>query len=67
VEIFIGLKKGTLETLIKSRADASAVANSAYPQTLQELDHLTWKGIVHQDVKPENILYVSQPDGQYQF
>jgi serine/threonine protein kinase len=34
---------------------------------LQALDCIAWKGIVHRDVKPENILYISQGDGQYQF
>lgn len=67
VEIFMGLKEGTLESLIESGADASAIADSAFPQMLQALDCIAWKGIVHRDVKPENILYISQPDGQYQF
>jgi serine/threonine protein kinase len=63
----MGLKEGTLESLVESGVDASAVANSAFPQMLQALDCIAWKGIVHRDVKPENILYISQPDGQYQF
>jgi serine/threonine protein kinase len=63
----MGLKEGTLESLVESGADASALANSVFPQMLQALNCITWKGIVHRDVKPENILYVSQPDGQYQF
>jgi serine/threonine protein kinase len=63
----MGLKEGTLESLVESRADASAVANLVFPQMLQALDCIAWKGIVHRDVKPENILYVSQPDGQHQF
>jgi serine/threonine protein kinase len=62
----MGLKEGTLESLVESGADAPAVANSAFPQMLQALDCIAWKGIVHRDVKPENILYGSQPDGQYQ-
>ncbi|KAH8598558.1 kinase-like domain-containing protein [Bisporella sp. PMI_857] len=67
VEIFMGLKEGTLESLVGSGADAVAVANSVFPQMLQALDRIAWEGIVHRDVKPENILYISQPDGQYQF
>jgi serine/threonine protein kinase len=63
----MGLKEGTLESLVESGADASAVANSVFPQMLQALDCIAWKGIVHRDVKPENILYISQPNGQYQF
>ena len=63
----MGLKEGTLESLIESGADAFAVANSVFPQMLQALDCIAWKGIVHRDVKPENILYISLPDGQYQF
>jgi serine/threonine protein kinase len=67
VEIFMGLKEGTLESLVESGADASAIANSVFPQMLQALDCIAWKGIIHRDVKPENILYILQPGGQYQF
>ncbi|KAI4119822.1 MAG: hypothetical protein LQ338_007227, partial [Usnochroma carphineum] len=67
VEIFMGLKEGTLESLVESGVDTSGVAYSVFPQMLQALDCIAWKGIVHRDVKPENILYVSQLDGQYQF
>jgi serine/threonine protein kinase len=63
----MGLKKGNLESLVESGVDVSAVANSVFPQMLQALDCIAWKGIVHRDVKPENILYIPQPDGQYQF
>jgi serine/threonine protein kinase len=63
----MGLKEGTLESLVETGVDASAVANSVFPQMLQALDCIAWKGIVHRDVKPENILYISQPGGQYQF
>ena len=63
----MGLKEGTLESLVESGADASAVAYSVFPHMLRALDCLDWKGIIHRDVKPENILYVTQPGGQYQF
>ena len=36
-------------------------------QTTTRAPFLAWKGIIHRDVKPENILYISQPGGQYQF
>jgi serine/threonine protein kinase len=62
----MGLKEGTLESLIES-GSCPLVADSVFYQMLQALDCLAWKGIVHRDVKPENILYVSQPSGQYQF
>jgi serine/threonine protein kinase len=53
--------------LVESGANASAIANSVFPQMLQALDCIAWKGIIHRDVKPENILYISQLGGQYQF
>ena len=63
----MGLKEGTLESLVNRGVDPSTIAKSVFPQMLQALDCIAWKGIVHRDVKPENILYVSHPDGQYQF
>jgi serine/threonine protein kinase len=63
----MGLKDGTLESLVRSGAEASAVARSAFPQMLQALDCIAWMGIIHRDVKPENILYVRHPDGHHQF
>jgi len=63
----MGLKEGTLESLIESGVDAPTVADFVFPQILQALDCIAWKGIVLRDVKPENILYVSQLGGQYQF
>jgi len=59
--------KGTLEALVESGADTSVVANSVCPQILQALDHTAYKGIIHRDVKPENILYEPYPGGRYQF
>ncbi|KAI9674019.1 MAG: hypothetical protein M1829_003862 [Trizodia sp. TS-e1964] len=67
LEIFMGLEEGTLGSIVKSGVDASAIAESVFHQMLQALDCLAWKGIVNRDVKPENILFVSQPGGQYQF
>ena len=64
----MGLKEGTLESMVESRVGLpTSVADFVFPQMLQALDCLAYNGIVHRDVKPENILYVSQPGGQYQF
>ena len=63
----MGLKEGTLESLVESGANVIAVAESVFPQMLEALDRIAWGGIVHRDVKPENILYLSQPNGQWQF
>jgi serine/threonine protein kinase len=64
----MGLKEGTLESMVESGDGLpTSVADSLFPQMLQALDCLAYNGIVHRDVKPENILYVSQPGGQYQF
>jgi serine/threonine protein kinase len=64
----MGLKEGTLESLVESGSVLpTPVADSVFPQILKALDCLAYNGIVHRDVKPENILYVSQPGGQYQF
>jgi serine/threonine protein kinase len=63
----MSLKEGTLGSLVESGADTLVIANSVFPQMLRALDCIAWKGIIHRDVRPENILYISQPDGQYQF
>jgi len=64
----MGLKEGSSELLIESGgAIPESVANAVLFHMLQAIDCLANKGIVHRDVKPANILYVSQPDGQYQF
>jgi serine/threonine protein kinase len=64
----MGLKEGTLGSLVESGGGLPiSVADSVFPHMLQALDCLASNGIVHRDVKPENILYVSQPGGQYQF
>lgn len=64
----MGLKEGDLQSLILEKgADPKIVAKVAFPQMLQALDYISWKGIVHRDVKPLNILYITLPDGRYQF
>ena len=62
----MGLKEGTLESLVESRS-CPPIADSVFHHMLQALDCLASMGIVHRDVKPENILYISQPGDQYQF
>ena len=66
VEIFMGLKEGNLATLVTFRPQ-SQVADSVLKQMLQALDCLAVNSIIHRDVKPENILYTSLPEGQFEF
>ena len=64
----MGLKEGTLQSLIGGwEASVTDLAHSLFHQMLQALDCLAVNGIVHRDVKPENILYVSRPNAQYRF
>lgn len=64
----MGLKEGTLHSLIEHRGSLMAAgSDSVLYQMLQALDCLANLKIAHRDVKPENILYVSLPNGQFKF
>lgn len=68
VELFMGLKDGTLESLIHSECSVpmTSLAETVLHHILQAIDCLATHGIIHRDVKPENILYTSQ-QGKYHF
>ena len=55
------LKEGVLESLIKCECSVpmSNLAHTVFYHMLPAIDFLLIQGIIHQDVKPENILYVS--------
>jgi serine/threonine protein kinase len=65
----MGLKEGSLQSLIGSgcATPINDLGNSVFHHMLQALDFLARKGIIHRDVKPENILYVSREESQYVF
>jgi serine/threonine protein kinase len=63
IEIFMGLKEGTLESLFSSGISIANLERSVFHQMLQAIDYLAMRGIIHRDIKPENILYVSQSGG----
>ncbi|KAM5356570.1 hypothetical protein ACJ41O_003216 [Fusarium nematophilum] len=68
VEIFMGLKEGTLRSLVDSDCSVpiTDLAHTVLHHMLQALDRLAIEGIIHRDMKPENILYVSH-QGRYHF
>ncbi|KJZ69990.1 hypothetical protein HIM_10617 [Hirsutella minnesotensis 3608] len=67
VEIFMGLMQGTLESLVKSGISTPVIqlGECVFHQMLQAIDCLAFEGIIHRDVKPENILYVWQSSGYH--
>ncbi|KAF7544175.1 hypothetical protein G7Z17_g10158 [Cylindrodendrum hubeiense] len=76
VEIFMGLKEGTVESLVNKmvganptdkEASTQIVANGVLPAMLSALDFLAHNGIVHRDVKPANILYTTIAESDYHF
>ncbi|KAH6884922.1 kinase-like domain-containing protein, partial [Thelonectria olida] len=68
VEIFMGLKEGTSTSLVygKCSIPIADLAQTVLHHMLQAIDCLAMQGIIHRDVKPENILYISR-QGQYHF
>ncbi|KFH44855.1 Serine/threonine-protein kinase-like protein [Hapsidospora chrysogenum ATCC 11550] len=61
VEIIMGLKDGSLASLMRgTHSDVQNIVDTVLHHILQALDCLAAQGIIHRDVKPENILYVSR-------
>ncbi|KAK4122678.1 kinase-like protein [Parathielavia appendiculata] len=62
VEIFMDLMDGTLADLAWSLVRPyRALADTVLCQILQALDYLNGLGLVHRDVKPQNIFYTRPP------
>ncbi|KAJ5808878.1 hypothetical protein N7474_010147 [Penicillium riverlandense] len=68
-EIFMNLMDGSLASLVTSGTVPSIIllARCVFQQMLQALDFLAANDIVHRDIKPQNILYTLESDGQYLF
>ncbi|KAF1951795.1 kinase-like protein [Byssothecium circinans] len=69
LEVFTALREGNIDDLIEKELFLREPkwAEALLHQTLQALDYLAFKGIVHRDVKPANILYQSLSGGGYTF
>ncbi|ROW08765.1 hypothetical protein VPNG_06404 [Cytospora leucostoma] len=63
-QIFMGLKTGSLEQLVRSNSDLNP--DIVFHHILQALGYLAFEGLIHRDVKPENILYVEK-DNEHHF
>ncbi|KAI0548152.1 kinase-like domain-containing protein [Xylaria curta] len=70
VEIVMPLKEGSLKSLIQSKKkrlmDTDGIIELVCHHILQALDYLAARGMIHRDVKPDNILY-SEKEGKYHF
>lgn len=71
VDIFMDLREGNITDLYGPSLDRRGELSSLLRQMLAALDCLAYQGILHRDVKPQNILYrtLSQGDnmGCYHF
>jgi len=69
LEILLELKDGNINALIHSNhfKDEPRSATRLLHDMLKALDYLAFKGIVHRDVKPANILLTCLPTGGYTF
>ena len=61
------LKPGSIQGLIRDNiyTNTPSFADSLLHQMLQALDYLSFSGVIHRDVKPENILYSSCSNNTY--
>jgi serine/threonine protein kinase len=63
----MGLKEGSLESLIKGGSYPDYVAEHVFNHMVQALDFLATEGIIHRDLKPANVLYVTGPSNRYKY
>ncbi|KAL2285307.1 hypothetical protein FJTKL_08254 [Diaporthe vaccinii] len=70
-QVVMGLMKGSLYSLLEGKPTPpdhlNQTANLMLTHMLQALDCVASMGIVHRDVKPENILYTYSPSGELVF
>ncbi|KAI1391666.1 kinase-like domain-containing protein [Hypoxylon trugodes] len=72
IEIFMGLGQGSLFGLLhgttpKRLPQDRPFVESVFKQMLQALDYLSTMNIMHRNVKPENILYISDHERNLSF
>lgn len=67
MEIFMGLKDGSVDDLCSWQPRSLNLAKNVLIQILRALAYLDGMSLIHRDVKPGNILYSYQYDGSLQF
>lgn len=60
LEIFMGLEMGSVTSLLTTEPPSDSLTSPLFIQMLSAIAYLSSVGIIHRDIKPDNILYTKR-------